>query len=77
MAVSYTTLCCNEPPTSRLLSLVTLLRLSPSTFGLSYAKHCVIQSQIGSTAWCKDMEDKPKGDWTANEAGDFAKHCIF
>ncbi|MBF4427871.1 DUF3012 domain-containing protein, partial [Vibrio anguillarum] len=33
--------------------------------------------QIGSDAWCEDMKDKPKGDWTANEAGDFAKHCIF
>lgn len=21
------------------------------------------------------MDEKPKGDWTANEAGDYAKHC--
>lgn len=33
--------------------------------------------EVGSEAWCADMEDKPKGDWTANETGDFAKHCIF
>jgi hypothetical protein len=23
------------------------------------------------------MKEKPRGDWTANEAGDYAKHCIF
>ncbi|WP_164735625.1 DUF3012 domain-containing protein [Marinobacter sp. NP-4(2019)] len=33
--------------------------------------------EVGSEAWCADMKDKPKGDWTTNEAGDFAKHCIF
>lgn len=34
-------------------------------------------TEVGSKAWCEDMKEKPKGDWTANEAGDFAKHCIF
>jgi len=24
-----------------------------------------------------DLKEKPKGDWTANEATDFAKHCVF
>lgn len=33
--------------------------------------------EVGSDAWCKQMKDKPKGDWTANETADFAKHCIF
>lgn len=33
--------------------------------------------EVGSEAWCKDMKAKPKGDWTANEAADFAKHCVF
>ena len=33
--------------------------------------------EVGSDAWCKDMKEKPKGEWTANEAGDFAKHCVF
>lgn len=32
---------------------------------------------VGSERWCENMKEKPKGDWTANEAGDFAKHCIF
>jgi len=34
-------------------------------------------TEVGSEAWCADMKEKPKGDWTANEAGDFAKHCVF
>lgn len=33
--------------------------------------------EVGSDAWCKDMKEKPKGDWSANEAADFAKHCVF
>lgn len=33
--------------------------------------------EVGSQAWCKKMEEKPKGDWTANEAADYAKHCVF
>ncbi len=33
--------------------------------------------EVGSKAWCEAMKEKPKGDWTANEAADFAKHCLF
>ena len=32
---------------------------------------------IGTKAWCESLEEKPKGDWTANEAKDYTKHCIF
>ena len=33
--------------------------------------------EVGSDAWCEDMAEKSKGDWTANEASEFAKSCIF
>ena len=33
--------------------------------------------EVGSDAWCEDMKEKPKGEWTANEAADFTKHCVF
>ncbi|MBU0590056.1 MAG: DUF3012 domain-containing protein [Gammaproteobacteria bacterium] len=33
--------------------------------------------EVGSKAWCTQMQEKPKGDWTANEATDFAKNCLF
>ena len=26
--------------------------------------------EVGSDEWCKDMKEKPKGDWTASEASD-------
>jgi hypothetical protein len=33
--------------------------------------------EVGSDAWCKKIAEKPKGEWTANEAGDYAKHCLL
>ena len=33
--------------------------------------------EVGSDDWCKDMKEKPKGDWTAKETADYAKHCLF
>ncbi|QQX80716.1 DUF3012 domain-containing protein [Shewanella sp. KX20019] len=33
--------------------------------------------EVGSEAWCKQMSDKPSGDWSTNEATDYAKHCVF
>ncbi len=33
--------------------------------------------EVGSDAWCKQMKEKESGDWTANEAADYAKHCVF
>ena len=33
--------------------------------------------EVGSEAWCNQMKEKPKGDWSTNEAADFAKHCLL
>jgi hypothetical protein len=33
--------------------------------------------EIGSKRWCGAMRDKPRGDWTGNEALDFARHCVL
>ena len=33
--------------------------------------------EVGSDSWCEKMKDTPKGDWSANETADFAKHCLF
>ena len=32
--------------------------------------------KVGTPRWCEAMKQKPSGDWTANEALDFARHCI-
>jgi hypothetical protein len=33
--------------------------------------------EVGSERWCANMKAKAKADWTANEAVDYAKHCIL
>jgi uncharacterized lipoprotein len=33
--------------------------------------------KVGSKEWCEDMKKKDKGDWTANDATEFAKSCIL
>jgi hypothetical protein len=33
--------------------------------------------EVGSDQWCANLKAKPKDDWTANEAADYAKNCIF
>ncbi|WP_079254046.1 DUF3012 domain-containing protein [Endozoicomonas arenosclerae] len=33
--------------------------------------------EVGSEEWCQALQEKPKGDWSTNDATDYAKHCIF
>ena len=33
--------------------------------------------EIGSDAWCEDMDEKEAGDWSTNEATEYAKSCVF
>jgi hypothetical protein len=54
---------------SRLLSL--------SAIALTTLILSACSPEIGSDKWCQNMEAKPKGDWSANEATDYAKHCLF
>ncbi|MFC3094127.1 DUF3012 domain-containing protein [Alteromonas sediminis] len=44
-----------------------------ATFGLLSA--CA--PEVGSEAWCEDMKEKPKGDWTANELKEYTTSCVF
>jgi len=34
-------------------------------------------AEPGTKAWCDSMKEKPKGEWTTNEAGTFTKHCVL
>ncbi|MCK5480665.1 MAG: DUF3012 domain-containing protein [Gammaproteobacteria bacterium] len=56
-------------------NLVKYYYLVITALALSLVTAC--SAEIGSEAWCAAMQEKPAGDWTANEASDFAKHCIF
>jgi hypothetical protein len=42
---------------------------------LAFASAC--SPEVGSKDWCEAVKEKPKGDWTATEASEFAKSCIF
>jgi len=33
--------------------------------------------EIGSEQWCENIKEKAKADWTATEAKDYTKHCLF
>ena len=33
--------------------------------------------EVGSEAWCNDLKQTPKGEWSVNQAADFAKHCLL
>lgn len=50
-------------------------KLLISALFLTFLTACA--PEVGSDKWCKAMEEKPKGDWTANEVKDYGKHCIF
>lgn len=47
-----------------------------TVFGLLFLL-AACSPEVGSKEWCEDMKAKAKGDWTANEATDFAKNCVF
>jgi len=49
------------------IALIALLALSLSA--------CA--PEIGSERWCNNLKEKPKGDWSMNEAANFTKHCVF
>ena len=33
--------------------------------------------EVGSDAWCENMKETPKADWSLNDAAAFAKQCVF
>jgi hypothetical protein len=35
------------------------------------------EPEVGSDTWCDNMVDKDKGNWTANDATEFARSCVF
>jgi hypothetical protein len=43
--------------------------------GLLFATAC--SPAVGSKEWCQELKNKDKGQWTAQEVKDFAKHCIL
>lgn len=52
-----------------------VLKISLALLSCLWLSACA--PEVGSDAWCTNLKEKPKGDWSMNEASDFAKHCVF
>jgi hypothetical protein len=53
-------------------------RTAAVVFALVFSLGIVACSlQVGSDAWCEKMKEKDKAKWSAEDAGNFAKHCIL
>lgn len=33
--------------------------------------------KVGSEAWCNELKERSRGEWTLNETADFAKFCVL
>ena len=49
-----------------------LIMLLIATFALS-----ACGDRVGSDEWCATLKEKPKGEWTMEEAGDYTKYCVL
>ena len=52
-----------------------LSKLSALSFALILLAGCA--PEPGSKAWCEQMAEKPKGDWSTNEATEYASSWLF
>ncbi len=58
--------------------------ISPKLFYLTFALTLVTAiglvacaPEIGSKEWCEDLKQKPKSEWSAYDAKEFAKSCVL
>lgn len=57
---------------SKIPTLLTLTLLITNTLLITGCS-----AEVGSERWCTNMKETPKGDWTASQAKDYGKHCLF
>ncbi|MBW2578031.1 MAG: DUF3012 domain-containing protein [Deltaproteobacteria bacterium] len=54
------------------------IRLALAGCGVAFALFAIACSLVvRSEAWCEKIAETPRGDWSANEAADYAKNCLF
>ena len=58
-------------------SILRRLPFAAAAAVLAVSVFTACSPEVGSKEWCEDLKSKPKGDWTANETGNFAKHCVL
>jgi hypothetical protein len=61
--------------TDRSCAMRVLVRTVWMVAAASWLAACA--PEVGSPKWCEAMKEKPRGDWTANEALDFARNCVL
>jgi hypothetical protein len=61
--------------TMRTLRAFTLILGSLAFIAPLFLSAC--SPEVGSKEWCQDMQKKPKGEWSTNDAAAFAKSCVF
>lgn len=44
---------------------------------VAFALIAACAPEPGSKEWCAQLKEKSAGDWTANEAAEYAKSCVF
>lgn len=52
-----------------------LSALSLALLGAGLMAGCA--PKVGSPRSCEAMKEKPRGDWSANEALEFARNCVL
>ena len=52
-----------------------IMRAAAWVVAIAWLSGCA--PEIGSPRWCEAMREKPRGDWTANEALEFARSCVL
>ncbi|WP_369798631.1 DUF3012 domain-containing protein [Desulfuromonas sp. TF] len=58
--------------------IMKLIRLTGVSIAFSlFLAMAGCSPEVGSEAWCEDMRDKPRKEWSASDAADYAKHCLF
>lgn len=45
--------------------------------GIGVVGIAACEPDVGTEAWCEQMADTPRGDWSANQVADYAQHCLF
>jgi len=51
------------------------MRVFPTALAVLLLAGCA--AEPGSEKWCQQKKDQPKTEWTAADAGTFAKSCVF
>ena len=62
---------------NRVSSIFRRLPFAVAAAVLAVSVFTACSPEVGSKEWCEDLKAKPKGEWTANEAGNFTKHCVL